>query len=85
MQNLIIKCKDKHELKTVIATGYVSENEEEEDNIKENAELSCGTKYMLFDKLIYSWLYSWMINNFSHCFGWSPSLYKICKYKRHKL
>ena len=31
--------RQKHELKTVIATGYVSGNEEEEDNIKENAEL----------------------------------------------
>ena len=61
--------RQKHGLKTVIATGYVSGNEEE-DNIKENAELVVGTKYMPFDKLIDSWLYSWMINNF-HCFGWS--------------
>ena len=40
--------RQKHELKTVIATGYVSGNEEEEDNIKENAELVVGTKYMSF-------------------------------------
>ena len=58
-----------HGLQTVIATGYVS-GHEEEDNISENAELVVGTKYMPFDKLIDSWLYSWMINNF-HCFGWT--------------
>ena len=61
--------RQKHELKTVIANGYVS-GHEEEDNIHENAELVVGTKYMPFDKLIDSWLYSWMINNF-HCFGWT--------------
>ena len=61
--------RQKHELKTVIAYGYVS-GHEEEDNIHENAELVVGTKYMPFDKLIDSWLYSWMINNF-HCFGWT--------------
>lgn len=61
--------RQKHELKTVIANGYVS-GHEEEDDIKENAELVVGTKYMPFDKLIDSWLYSWMINNF-HCFGWT--------------
>lgn len=61
--------RQKHGLQTVIASGYVS-GHEEEDNIKENAELVVGTKYMPFDKLIDSWLYSWMINNF-HCFGWT--------------
>jgi len=62
--------RKKHGLKTVIANGYVNGFEEEEDKIKENAELVIGTKYMPFDKLIDSWLYSWMINNF-HCFGWT--------------
>ena len=61
--------RQKHGLKTVIANGYVS-GHEEEDDINENAELVVGTKYMPFDKLIDSWLYSWMINNF-HCFGWT--------------
>ena len=61
--------RQKHGLKTVIANGYVS-GHEEEDEISENAELVVGTKYMPFDKLIDSWLYSWMINNF-HCFGWT--------------
>jgi putative methyltransferase len=61
--------RQKHGLKTVIANGYVS-GHEEEDEINENAELVVGTKYMPFDKLIDSWLYSWMINNF-HCFGWT--------------
>ena len=61
--------RQKHGLETVIANGYVS-GHEEEDDINENAELVVGTKYMPFDKLIESWLYSWMINNF-HCFGWT--------------
>ena len=61
--------RQKHGLKTVIANGYVS-GHEEEDDINENAELVVGTRYMPFDKLIDSWLYSWMINNF-HCFGWT--------------
>ena len=64
-----VEQRQEHGLQTVIATGYVS-GHEEEDNISENAELVVGTRYMPFEKLIDSWLYSWMINNF-HCFGWT--------------
>jgi len=61
--------RELHGLQTVIASDYVS-GHLEEDNISETAELVVGTKYMPFDKLVDSWLYSWMINNF-HCFGWT--------------
>jgi len=61
--------RELHGIKTVIANGYVS-GHEEEDNISESAELVIGTKYMPFNDVVDSWLYSWMINNF-HCFGWT--------------
>jgi radical SAM superfamily enzyme YgiQ (UPF0313 family) len=61
--------RELHGIQTVIAEGYVS-GFEEEDNISENAELVVGTKYMPNEKMVESWLYSWMINNF-HCFGWT--------------
>ena len=61
--------RELHGIQTVIAEGYVS-GFEEEDNISENAELVVGTKYMPNKKMVESWLYSWMINNF-HCFGWT--------------
>jgi radical SAM superfamily enzyme YgiQ (UPF0313 family) len=61
--------RELHGIQTVVAEGYVS-GFEEEDNISENAELVVGTKYMPNEKLVESWLYSWMINNF-HCFGWT--------------
>jgi radical SAM superfamily enzyme len=58
-----------HGIQTVIAKDYVS-GHKEEDNVSEAVELIVGTKYMPFDDLVDSWMYSWMINNF-HCFGWS--------------
>lgn len=61
--------RELHGFKTVTAHGYVS-GSEEEDDVEESAELVVGTKYMPFDDLVDSWLYSWMITNF-HCFGWS--------------
>ena len=61
--------RELHGIKTVIANGYVS-GHKEEDDISESAELVVGTKYMPFNDLVDSWLYSWMINNF-HCFGWT--------------
>lgn len=68
--------RDVHQLKTSFLKNYYTS---EEDTVSEKAEIVIATKYLPFDDLIESWMYSWMITNF-HTFGWTQ-IYSIFLYK----
>ena len=73
--------RTKHQIQTIVANDYVT-GHEEEDDIKESAELVVSTKYMNRQQFIDSWGYSWVINNF-HCFGWAQVYTRYLHHKGH--
>jgi len=64
--------KDEHEFDTIFLENYYTS---QEDFIGEKAEIVRGTKYMPFEDLIDSWMFSWLITNL-HIYGWTQ-LYSI--------
>jgi hypothetical protein len=70
--------RDLHEFDTVFLENYYTSNE---DFVGERAEIVRGTKYMPFNDLIDSWMFSWLITNF-HIYGWTQ-IYSIFL-RKHK-
>ena len=64
--------REEHGIQTVFLENYYTSNE---DFVGEVAEIVVATKYMPFEDLIDSWMYSWMITNF-HIYGWTQ-IYSI--------
>lgn len=62
--------RELHQLETSFLKNYYTS---EEDIISEQAEIVIANKYMSFDDLVDSWMYSWMITNY-HTFGWTQIL-----------
>lgn len=58
--------REVHGIKTVFLENYYTSNE---DFIGEVAEIVKETKYMPFNDLVDSWMFSWMITNL-HIYGW---------------
>jgi hypothetical protein len=69
--------REEHGFDTVFLENYYTSNE---DFVGEVAEIVRGTKYMPFDDLIDSWMFSWLITNL-HIYGWTQ-IYSI--YLRRK-
>ena len=72
--------REEHEFDTVFLDNYYTSNE---DFIEEKAEIVRGTKYMPFQDLIDSWMFSWLITNF-HIYGWTQ-IYSIFLHKQREL
>ena len=64
--------RDEHEFDTVFLDNYYTSNE---DFVEEKAEIVKGTKYMPFEDLVDSWMFSWLITNL-HIYGWTQ-IYSI--------
>ena len=64
--------RDEHEFDTVFLDNYYTSNE---DFVEEKAEIVRGTKYMPFQDLVDSWMFSWLITNL-HIYGWTQ-IYSI--------
>lgn len=64
--------RDEHEFDTVFLENYYTSNE---DFVGEKAEIVRGTKYMPFEDLVDSWMFSWLITNL-HIYGWTQ-IYSI--------
>lgn len=69
--------REEHGFDTVFLENYYTSNE---DFVGEVAEIVRGTKYMPFDDLVDSWMFSWLITNL-HIYGWTQ-IYSI--YLRRK-
>jgi len=61
------KEREEHGFDTVFLENYYTSNE---DFVGEKAEIVRGTKYMPFDDLVDSWMFSWLITNL-HIYGWT--------------
>ena len=64
--------RDEHQFDTVFLENYYTS---QEDFVEERAEIVRGTKYMPFNDLIDSWMFSWLITNL-HIYGWTQ-IYSI--------
>ena len=64
--------REEHQFDTVFLDNYYTSNE---DFVEEKAEIVKGTKYMPFEDLIDSWMFSWLITNL-HIYGWTQ-IYSI--------
>jgi len=64
--------RDEHAFDTVFLENYYTS---QEDFVEEKAEIVRGTKYMPFEDLVDSWMFSWLITNL-HIYGWTQ-IYSI--------
>ena len=70
--------KDQYGFKSVELAGYVSgDDEPEDDGILERTEVVIETNTMPFEDFIGCWMYATMIINF-HCGGWTQLLARYC-------
>src|SRR6056300_500417 len=72
--------RDEHEFDTVFLDNYYTSNE---DFVEEKAEIVKGTKYMPFEDLVDSWMFSWLITNL-HIYCWTQ-IYSIFLKKNKKI
>ena len=70
--------REEHQFDTVFLDNYYTS---QEDFVEEKAEIVRGTKYMPFEDLVDSWMFSWLVTNL-HIYGWTQ-IYSIFL-RKHK-